>query len=96
MGLYYIRRYRVPVITRGEQRTAPIGVLNLEMTMSKELGIIYLDHAATTPMDPEVAALVDEYNREWYGNAATMYELGVKSERALDESRKLIAKVLVS
>ena len=64
--------------------------------MGRESGIIYLDHAATTPVDLEVAAVVDEYTRNCYGNAATMYELGVKSERALEAARKQLAGVLGS
>ncbi len=62
--------------------------------MVEESGFIYLDHAATTPVDPEVAAVLDEYNREWYGNAASMYELGVKSERTLESARKTVSAVL--
>ena len=63
-------------------------------TMNEQSGIIYLDHAATTPMDPEVASVVEEWNRLWYGNAASMYEMGVRSERGIENARQQVADVL--
>lgn len=56
--------------------------------------LIYLDHAATTPMDPQVIRAVREYEEKWYGNPATLYELGTKSEQAVEEARAKVASVL--
>ena len=41
--------------------------------------MIYLDHAATTPMAGQVAASMQPYFAGDYGNASTIYEFGEKS-----------------
>ena len=53
---------------------------------------IYLDHAATTPVDPEVVKVMLPYFSEKYGNASSQHELGKEAKLALEESRKTIAK----
>ena len=45
---------------------------------------IYMDHAATTEMLPEVREAMEPYLREEYGNASTSYEMGVR-QQALDD-----------
>jgi len=55
---------------------------------------IYLDHAATTPLDPEVLAGMLLYFTERYGNPSSMYRLGQESRAALDHARSSCARVL--
>ena len=55
---------------------------------------IYMDHAATTEMLPEVRSAMEPYFREEYGNASTSYEMGVKMHDVLEEARKKIAHVI--
>jgi cysteine desulfurase len=55
---------------------------------------IYLDHAATTPVRPEVIEAMLPYFGELYGNASCSYGLGEASRKALDEARRTIADVL--
>ena len=38
--------------------------------------MVYLDHSATTPLDPEVLASMMPYLTEDYGNASSVYSLG--------------------
>ncbi len=52
---------------------------------------IYLDHSATTPVAQEVLQEMAPYEREWYGNASSLYALGRRSRKAVDESRATIA-----
>ena len=52
---------------------------------------IYLDHAATTDMLPEVAYAMEPYFVKKYGNASTTYELGTEARRAIEEAREVIA-----
>ena len=52
---------------------------------------IYLDHAATTEMLPEVVYAMEPFFIKKYGNASTTYELGIKAKHALEESRNQIA-----
>ena len=56
--------------------------------MSKK---IYLDHAATTEMLPEVTYAMEPYYIKKYGNASATYEFGVESRRAIELAREQIA-----
>ena len=52
---------------------------------------IYLDHAATTDMLPEVVYAMEPYFIKKYGNASTTYELGVEAKKALEQAREQVA-----
>jgi cysteine desulfurase len=56
--------------------------------------LIYLDHAATTPVRPEVLEAMVPYFSRFYGNPSSLYPLGVKSHRAIDKARNQVAEVL--
>ena len=55
---------------------------------------IYMDHAATTEMLPEVREAMEPYLREEYGNASTSYDMGVRMHDAIEEAREKIAWVI--
>lgn len=55
---------------------------------------IYLDHAATTPIRPEVVEVMMPYLTEKFGNASTIYSWGREAKKAIDEARATVAKVL--
>lgn len=55
---------------------------------------IYLDHAATTPIRPEVRAAMAPYLDDAFGNPSSLYAEGQQARRALDESRDLTAQAL--
>ncbi|MCM1282511.1 MAG: cysteine desulfurase [Muribaculaceae bacterium] len=55
---------------------------------------IYMDHAATTEMLPQVRAAMEPYMKEEFGNASTGYGLGAKSREAVEEARAEIAKII--
>lgn len=52
---------------------------------------IYLDHAATTDMLPEVSYAMEPYFIKKYGNASTTYELGREARTAVEKAREQIA-----
>ncbi len=52
---------------------------------------VYLDHAATTPIDEEVLSLMRPYWGQEYGNASSMHASGRRAARAIDEARHMIA-----
>lgn len=56
--------------------------------------LVYLDHAATTPTDPQVLAAMLPYFGECYGNPSSIYRLGRESLQALDNARSTVAAVL--
>ena len=45
---------------------------------------IYMDHAATTEMLPQVRKAMEPYLMEEYGNASTSYEMGRRTRQATD------------
>ena len=56
--------------------------------------IIYLDHAATTPLDPAVLEAMRPYFSDIYGNPSSFHTLGMQAKDAMTEARKTIAKLL--
>uniref|UniRef100_UPI004057626C cysteine desulfurase family protein n=1 Tax=Agathobacter sp. TaxID=2021311 RepID=UPI004057626C len=52
---------------------------------------IYLDHAATTDMLPEVSYAMEPYFVKKFGNASTAYEPGEEARHAMEAARKEIA-----
>lgn len=57
-------------------------------------GTIYLDHAATTPVAPEVLERMLPYFSDRFGNPSSIYGLGRRSLAALDEAHEAVAEVL--
>ncbi len=55
---------------------------------------IYLDHAATTPVRPEVLGAMLPYFSEQYGNPSSLHRLGRVTGKALRDARERIAAVL--
>lgn len=55
---------------------------------------IYLDHAATTPVDPDVLAAMHPYFGQRFGNASSIYAAGREARAGLDRSRATIASIL--
>ena len=60
--------------------------------MSKR--IIYLDHAATTPLDPQILELMLPYFTQQAGNPSSIHQLGRTALQALDDAREQVAMVL--
>lgn len=58
-----------------------------------ERRVIYLDHAATTRVDPKVVEAMLPYFTERYGNASAIYSLGREARQALDQARAGVAEV---
>jgi len=55
---------------------------------------VYLDHAATTPLDPQVFEAMVPYWKEHFGNASSVHALGRKARFAVEESRERMAALL--
>ena len=57
-------------------------------------GVIYMDHAATTPVDPDVLAAMLPYFSERFGNPSSIYRLGRQSYDALESAHEAVARLL--
>ena len=55
---------------------------------------IYLDHAATTPIDSEVVEAMLPYLTEQFGNPSSIHSYGRQAKKALEEARAVIADEL--
>lgn len=53
---------------------------------------IYLDHAATSPVHPEVIEVVYETMKNHYGNASSIHQFGRDSRRIMDEAKQTFAE----
>jgi cysteine desulfurase len=55
---------------------------------------IYMDYAATTPVDPRVIKAMMPYLREKYGNTMSLHKQGREAKNALEESRTTVAALM--
>src|SRR4029077_1520333 len=55
---------------------------------------VYLDHAATTPVDPEVAEAMARVLRETHGNPSSIYAEGRAARAAVDRARDEVAAAI--
>ena len=55
---------------------------------------IYLDHAATTPLHPDVLDAMLPYLREHHGNPSSIHGAGRRARLGLDEARETVAGIL--
>lgn len=56
--------------------------------------LIYLDHSATTPVDPAVVEAMLPYWTAHYGNPSSVHRFGRNAQRALAEARQRIADLI--
>ncbi len=55
---------------------------------------VYMDYAATTPVDPRVFKAMKPYFSEKYGNSVSLHKQGREAKEALEESRKTITEMM--
>ncbi|HTH24387.1 MAG TPA: cysteine desulfurase family protein [Vicinamibacterales bacterium] len=55
---------------------------------------IYLDHNATTPLDPLVADRMSQAMRDVWGNASSVHHFGQQAKAALDEARGAVSALI--
>ncbi len=57
---------------------------------------IYMDHSATTAVDPAVTEAMLPYFSEKYGNPSSIYSIGRQSRKAIEEARQKVADLIGS
>ncbi|MCS7074159.1 MAG: cysteine desulfurase [Bacteroidia bacterium] len=55
---------------------------------------VYLDNAATTPLDPEVLEAMLPYFVDFFGNPSSVHSHGRQARAAIEKARKTIAEIL--
>jgi cysteine desulfurase len=56
--------------------------------------MMYLDHSATTPVDPRVREAMLPYFTEMFGNPSSLHRYGQVALAAVDEARQTVADIL--
>ncbi len=55
---------------------------------------VYLDHSATTPVDPEVAQLMLTYYTSKFGNPSSIHSFGREAKKGLEDARQQVANLI--
>jgi len=55
---------------------------------------VYMDYAATTPLDPRVLGAMKPYFNKKFGNTMSLYSLGLEAKQALEDSRETVSKFM--
>lgn len=56
--------------------------------------MIYADHAATTPLEPEAWEAMQPWLATYYANPAALYRSGLAAHRAVEQARQTVARCL--
>jgi len=64
------------------------------LTTVTPMDSIYLDHAATTPLHPDVLTAMIPYLRDFYGNPSSLHRFGREARSAISRARDTIAECL--
>lgn len=56
--------------------------------------MIYMDHSATSPVDPEVFEAMKPYFVDNFGNASTLYSKGRDARKAMEAAREQVASLI--
>ena len=65
-----------------------------DMVMSSSEKLIYVDHAATTPVREEVLSAMLPYFSGAFGNPSGLYTVAQEARKAVDDSREAVARCL--
>lgn len=57
-------------------------------------GHVYMDHSATTAVDPAVTEAMLPYFSEKFGNPSSLYTIGRQARKAIEESRQKVADLV--
>jgi cysteine desulfurase len=64
------------------------------MTVMEAKSKVYLDYAATTPVDERVVAAMEPYFNQQFGNPSSVHTFGQRAEAALEAARESVAQGL--
>ena len=62
--------------------------------MDTDSSSVYLDHAATTPVDPRVLEAMLPFLTSKFGNPSSIYSAAREANAALSQAREQVAEVL--
>jgi cysteine desulfurase len=63
-------------------------------TMNQRKHTVYLDHTATTPLDPHVRAAMEPFFAGTFGNPSSVHAFGREAKQGLERARTTIARLI--
>ena len=66
----------------------------LELIKINHSRYVYLDNAATTPMDPRVIEEIEKHFKTTYGNSSSLHTMGQNAGQILTKSREIVASLI--
>lgn len=82
-------------IRRTADRTNPrLRTFAVYFSRPTHMNRIYLDNAATTPLDKEVLEAMMPYLTDHFGNPSSVYSFGRETRLAVENARKTVARLL--
>jgi cysteine desulfurase NifS len=79
-------------VNSGEYSIAERTVINNDRAFRKDR--VYLDHNATTPLDPDVLLFMTEFMGNDFGNPSSIYKEGKRSKFAIESARRSVARMI--
>jgi cysteine desulfurase len=71
--------------------------ITLDRLADSKNKLIYLDYAASTPIDPQVlSAMLPYFDFSYSGNSSSLHQFGLKSAQVIEDSRAVFANILNS
>jgi len=67
---------------------------DLQLKLPAKKQTVYLDHAATTPLDPSVRTAMLPFLETEFGNPSALYQPGRRAKEALSSARENVAAIL--
>jgi cysteine desulfurase len=64
---------------------------NIKSSITNGMKSVYLDYAATTPVDPRVAEVMQPYLSQEFGNPGSLHQFGQRASAAVFKARQTIA-----
>src|SRR5215471_8502126 len=77
-----------------DRRASSISTSSRSSSGIETMQTIYLDHNATTPVDPDVLQAMLPFLREEFGNPSTTYTLGRRAHLAVENARAEVAALI--
>ncbi len=84
-------------LSRSGRLTSKVSDFGLALTTQRatiSAQMIYLDHAATTPMRPEVWDAMSPFGSRVFGNSSGIHQISRAAKNALEDARERIAALL--
>lgn len=90
----YCTDFRHKVLSAYYQRSSIMLLMELTVEMIEQKKKIYLDYAASTPVDERVFQAMLPYFAQIFGNSSSIHFFGQSAEAAIERARRIVARLI--